>query len=63
MTAAAEPGRQVVSTLAGAVVFSTPPMTPATKVPWNDCDSSSGCLDSDVDTSGKNALATITSGW
>ncbi len=39
-----------------------PPMTPATNVPWNDCDSSSGCLDSEVETSGKKALATITFG-
>ncbi len=57
-----EPGTQVVSTLAGAVVPSMPPMTPATNVPWNDCDSSSGCLDSEVETSGKKALATITFG-
>ncbi len=49
--------------LAGAVVFATPPITPATNVPWKEFVSSSGCRDSDVDSlSGKNARATITFG-
>src|SRR5687768_18346270 len=52
----------VVGTLAGAVVFSAPPMTPATNVPWNEFDSSRGCLDSEVEFSGKNARAAITLG-
>ena len=46
----------------GRVVFSTPPMTPATNVPWNEVDSSSGCLDSEVEFSGKNARAATTFG-
>ena len=57
-----EPATHVVGTLAGAVVFSTPPMTPATNVPWNEVDSSSGCLDSEVEFSGKNARAAMTFG-
>ena len=53
----------MLGTPAGAVVPDTPPITPATNVPWNDCDSSSGWRDSEVDCfEGKNARATITFG-